>query len=120
MNARDPLRRSRAAKAIIRCQTRTLAAPGARWHSSGYHGTLVNTPAWVDGHTGKALRFDGANRYVQIPNLPHLPQWHHLGLGKQSRPPASFSQTDSGPIHREKNFQINWNHNNVAFRGAAP
>jgi hypothetical protein len=34
-------------------------------------------------------------------------------------PAAPAATAASGPIHREKNFQVNWNHSNAAFRGVA-
>ena len=35
---------------------------------NGNTGTLVNSPAWVDGKLGKALDFSGSNEYVLIPH----------------------------------------------------
>jgi Leucine-rich repeat (LRR) protein len=42
--------------------------------SSNYrnNGTLMNGPVWVTGRFGKAVQFDGANDYVQVP--------HHASL----------------------------------------
>ena len=34
----------------------------------GNTGTLVNSPAWVDGELGKALDFSGSNNYVLVPH----------------------------------------------------
>jgi hypothetical protein len=36
------------------------------------NGTLVNGPTWIPGMVGGALRFDGQNDYVQVPNHPEL------------------------------------------------
>jgi hypothetical protein len=35
-------------------------------------GKLVSNPKWVDGKVGKALEFDGAGSYVNIPNTESL------------------------------------------------
>jgi len=39
------------------------------WSGHGHHGTLLNSPQWVDGVSGAALQFDGLNDYV-IHQLP--------------------------------------------------
>ncbi len=84
----------------------TLAADAS---GSGYHGTLVNGPLWVAGHTGGALSFDGVNDYVQIATLPHLPQWTISAWVRSPAAPSSTRRT-AAPSTREANFQINWNH----------
>ena len=35
-------------------------------------GTLVNSPAWITGKVGKALQFDGTNKYVSVNNASSL------------------------------------------------
>jgi hypothetical protein len=84
---------------------------------SGHHGTLINGPTWVAGHTGSALSFDGVNDFVSVPSLPHLPQWTIATWVRSPAVPAATG--DSGPIHRFYNFQINWNHTKSSHRGAA-
>ncbi|MDP3089753.1 MAG: LamG-like jellyroll fold domain-containing protein, partial [Nitrospira sp.] len=39
---------------------------------NGLRGTLINGPRWITGKTGGGLSFDGADDYVQIPNLGML------------------------------------------------
>ena len=33
---------------------------------NNFHGTLVNSPTWVDGILGKALKFNGVNQHVSV------------------------------------------------------
>jgi hypothetical protein len=81
---------------------------------SGHHGTLINGPTWVAGHTGSALSFDGVNDYVQVSTLPPLPQW---SISAWVRSPAAPTTGNSHPIFRGNNFHINWNHPSGTFRG---
>ncbi|MBU1633490.1 hypothetical protein KJ762_03155, partial [bacterium] len=39
---------------------------------NGNNAAIFNSPAWVDGVFGNALRFDGMDDYVEIPNSPLL------------------------------------------------
>jgi hypothetical protein len=38
----------------------------------GNNGTLVNSPVWVTGRFGNALRFDGSSAYIAVPDSPSL------------------------------------------------
>jgi hypothetical protein len=82
----------------------------------GMNGTLVNAPAWTAGRLGGALSFDGLNDHVTTNFVENLPTWTVAAWVRSPAAPSSAS--GSGPVHREKNFQINWNHPEAAFRGA--
>ncbi len=38
----------------------------------GNNGKLINGPTWVTGQIGKALKFDGVDDYVDVPNSASL------------------------------------------------
>ncbi len=38
----------------------------------GNNGTLMGGPIWVEGQIGRALEFDGATQYVEVPHVPIL------------------------------------------------
>ncbi|MFQ5636175.1 MAG: LamG-like jellyroll fold domain-containing protein, partial [Gammaproteobacteria bacterium] len=84
---------------------------------NGINGTLANGPVWIAGQHGAALSFDGVNDRVTTAFADHLPAW---SVAFWVRSPASpASGTANGPVHRENNFAISWNHPAAAFRGAA-
>jgi hypothetical protein len=89
--------------------------------SSGnnHTGKLIGEPRWQPsgGKRGGALEFDGLDDYVEIDYTTDLPVWTVAVWVKS--PAAPSLDEPSGPVHREKNFQINWNHPTDAFRGAA-
>ncbi|MGW8185263.1 MAG: LamG-like jellyroll fold domain-containing protein [Candidatus Moraniibacteriota bacterium] len=60
------------------------------YDSSGnvYNGSMVNSPAWVPGKFGSALRF-GTNNYVRMPNI------YNIGVGFAGT--ISFWAKGSGP-----------------------
>jgi len=82
-------------------------------------GMLVGDPQWVPtgGKFGGALKLDGVDDYVETNYSTDLPTWT-IAVWVNS-PAAPSSEVPSGPIHRNKNFQINWNHSEDNFRGAA-
>ncbi len=82
-------------------------------------GTLVGGPQWQPsaGKVGGALKFDGVDDYVEIDNVNDLSAWT-VAVWVNS-PAAPSSAWPSGPVHRDKNYQINWNHGDTTFRGAA-
>ncbi|MFB3819065.1 MAG: LamG-like jellyroll fold domain-containing protein [Candidatus Methylomirabilales bacterium] len=83
---------------------------------NGWSGTVSG--AWATaGRYGNGLAFDGANDLVDTRYAANLPRWT-VSVWVRSPAAPSWGRA-SGPVHREKNFQINWNHENAAFRGAA-
>ena len=84
---------------------------------NGNNGTLVNGVGWVAGQVGQAVNFDGTNDYVETGNTANLPNWTISGWVRGLAAPSSANA--SGPIHRDSNYTISWNHQSAAFRGAA-
>ncbi|UCF14823.1 MAG: LamG domain-containing protein, partial [Phycisphaerales bacterium] len=83
------------------------------------NGTLVGGPQWQPsgGKVGGALKLDGVDDYVDTGYASNLSNWTVAVWAKS--PTAPSSENQSGPVHREKNYQINWNHMDDNFRGAA-
>jgi hypothetical protein len=84
---------------------------------NGNHGTVNGDPNLVMGRIGGALQFDGIDDYVHTDYATDLPAWT-VALWVNC-PAAPSSVPSGGPVHREHNFQINWNHSFEDFRGAA-
>jgi hypothetical protein len=82
-------------------------------------GTLVGDPQWQPsaGKIGGALKFDGVDDYVETDYATDFSAWT-VAVWVNS-PAAPKSAMPSGPVHREKNYQINWDHGDSTFRGAA-
>src|SRR6185369_16696727 len=83
---------------------------------NGFTATLVSSPSWVAGQFGSALSFNGTSSYASTGLTTNLPNWTVSGWVYSPASPTSAAP--SGPIHREANYQINWNHGNPAFQGA--
>lgn len=47
---------------------------------NGNNGTLINSPTWVDGRTGRAVRNNGANSYITIANNSNLTGMSNLTI----------------------------------------
>jgi S-formylglutathione hydrolase len=86
------------------------------WSGHGYHGTLMGAPQWVPGYDGGALDFEGAD-YVDTGYSEDLATYTISCWVKSPNAPDAGSA--SGPLHRGQNYQFNWNHPDVAYRGAA-
>jgi hypothetical protein len=91
----------------------TVAADAS---GNGHDGTFFGDPEWVAGWFGGALEFDGVDDYVDTGFTENLATWTVSCWVKSPAAPAATSPT--GPLHREANFQINWNHSQDAFRAA--
>ncbi len=80
---------------------------------------LRGSPQWrpTSGKINGALELDGTDDYVETGNTMYLPVWTIATWVKS--PAAPSSMEESGPIHREANYQINWDHLIDEFRGAA-
>jgi sialidase-1 len=87
--------------------------------SSGqeHHGELVGRPTWTEGTRKGGLRLGGKGDHVRTTFTRQLDVWTIALWVRGDRSPGSGSP--SGPIHREKNFQINWDHSDHLNRGAA-
>ncbi len=83
---------------------------------AGRNGTLVNEQRWTTGRPGGGLSFDGINDHVTTSFIENLPAWAVAAWVRSPAAPSSAPR--SGPINRGKNFQINWNDPDAAFRGA--
>jgi len=86
---------------------------------NGHNGTVHGTPQWqpAGGKVGGALQLDGTDTYVDTGYQDDLATWTVAVWVKS--PAAPSSANTSGPVHRENNYQINWNHGLDEFRGAA-
>lgn len=86
---------------------------------NNHFGILAGGPQWLPdgGKLGGALQFDGVDDYVQTSYTDDLPVWT---ISVWVKSPAS--PTSRGPnavVYRQGNYQINWDHQNESFRGAA-
>ncbi len=83
---------------------------------NGYDGTIVGDPTFVEGAVGMALEFDGDD-HVDTGYTEDLADWT-ISAWVMS-PAAPSGDSPSGPVHREINYQFNWNHSSDTFRSAA-
>ena len=86
---------------------------------NGRHATVQGDPTWqpTGGKIGGALAFDGQDDYVDTGYDTDSPAWTIAAWVKSPSAPSNTKQT--GPVHRERNYQINWDHMTDEFRGAA-
>lgn len=87
---------------------------------NGNHGTVDGDPNWVVGRIGGALQFDGVDDCVHTDYATDLPTWTVAVWVNSPTAPSSARSAGAGPpVHRENNFQINWNHSVSDFCGGA-
>lgn len=86
---------------------------------NGQTAYLRGNPEWLPagGKIGGALKLDGSDDYVETENTIQLPIWTVAAWVKGRAAPSGTEE--NGPIHREQNYQINWDHTEDDFRGAA-
>jgi hypothetical protein len=72
--------------------------------------------AQVDSLAGDNLQFDGATQFVDTRDTSWFKKFTVECWVKS--PLAPSSNQGKGPVHYEKNFQINWDHVSGSFRGA--
>jgi fibronectin type 3 domain-containing protein len=83
---------------------------------NGMNGTLVNGPTWTTGRIGGGLSFDGVNDHVSTNFTEQLNTWT-VAVWVRSPAAPTFAPS-AGPLNRDKNFQINWNHEYPNYQGS--
>ncbi len=80
------------------------------------HGTFNGNPQWVEGWLGGAVLFDGSDDYIDTGWTENLATWTVSAW--VTSPAAPAGNSPSGPVHRENNYQINWDHSDTVYQGA--
>ncbi|MFQ5635884.1 MAG: LamG-like jellyroll fold domain-containing protein, partial [Gammaproteobacteria bacterium] len=83
---------------------------------NGNDATLAQGAAWSAGPFGDALSFDGLGAELQTGFSSHLPVYTVSAWVRS--PSAPLPGPPNGPVHREDNFVISWDHPAAEFRGA--
>ncbi len=83
----------------------------------GHDGTLINGPVWTKGYYGGGLQFDGTDDYVDTEWTDDLEHWT-ISIWVTSPAAPSNSNSYNGPLHREGNYQINWDHETSGWAGS--
>jgi serine/threonine protein kinase len=78
--------------------------------AGGHNGTLHGDPVWLPtgGVLGGALQLDGMDDYVDTGYTDDLATWTVSTWVSSPVAPATGGPT--GPVHRDRNYQINWDH----------
>lgn len=87
---------------------------------SHHDGVIHGDPLWQPrgGKVGGALQFDGMDDYLDTGWADDLATWTVAVWVKSPSAPGG-APLANGPVHRQANFQINWNHHTNEFCGAA-
>ncbi len=93
-----------------------LGTTAVDWSGHGRHGRFQGDPEWVSGYDGGAVEFDGDD-HVDTGYTENLATYTITCWARSPQAPSGASP--SGPLHREQNYQFNWNHGDATFRGAA-
>ena len=95
--------------------TKAADSSGNR-HDGAAHGN----PTWQPrgGKVAGGLQLDGMQDFVDTGWAADLATWTVGVWGRSPSSPAS-APVSSGPVDRQANFQINWNHRRSELRGAA-
>ncbi len=116
-----PIQIAKAVSKLIAWWKLDEAEGGEASDSSGNNlvGTLMGNPQWLPtgGKFGGALKLDGVDDYVETNYATDLPTWT-IAVWVNS-PAVPSSEVPTGPVHRNRNYHINWNHSFDDFRGAA-
>jgi hypothetical protein len=81
-------------------------------------GTLFGDPIFVEGVDIMALELDGVDDYVDTDYTEDLAVWTIACWAKSPAAPSGDPSSASGPVHREQNYQFNWNHQSDDYRGS--
>jgi len=85
---------------------------------NGNDGTVQGDPQWIGGYKGGlALECDGDGDYIDTGNADDLAVWTICCWAKSPQAPSDHSF--GGPIHRNQNYILQWDHSSPTFRGAA-
>ncbi|MCP4610624.1 MAG: LamG domain-containing protein [Planctomycetes bacterium] len=86
---------------------------------NGNDGIVEGDPTYVGGPAGygMAMEFDGDD-YVDTGNTEDLAEWTIACWTMSPSAPSGDPSSASGPVHRERNYQFNWNHQNNIPRGS--
>lgn len=79
-------------------------------------GAVNNGGVNVAGLIGGAVNFNGAGTYIDTGNVENLATYTVMTWTRSPAAPSGDAPT--GPVHREANYQINWNHGDENFRGS--
>ncbi|MBI1374780.1 MAG: hypothetical protein GC159_18830 [Phycisphaera sp.] len=73
-------------------------------------------PHWVKDGPAQALEFVGGDNYVDTGFCDHLPYWTISAIVRSPQPPGKGTAT--GPIEKESNFVMHWDHFNADLAGS--